>query len=169
MKHYIVMLLAAFLSTGCNSQDKESKNEDIAQNKENTITTPKGSWEVNKEFDEAGNLIRYDSIYSWSSNNNWDELASFDRDSVLQSMQSRFYRHFSGFDFNEEGFGDFFEQDSLFAKRFFNDDFFNSDFGKDFMDIDRMHERMEAMQKQFLNRYKPLIETEESKNSENQK
>ncbi|GAB4512513.1 MAG: hypothetical protein Tsb004_18430 [Allomuricauda sp.] len=164
-----MILLVAFLSTGCNSQEKESKNEDIAQNKETTTATPKGSWKVNKEFDEAGNLIRYDSIYSWSSSENLDELASLDRDSTLQSMQSRFYRNFSDFDFDQEGFGDFFQEDSLFTRRFFNDDFFNSDFGKDFMDIDKMHERMEAMQKQFLNRYKPLIEAEKSKGSENQK
>ncbi|WP_289062224.1 hypothetical protein [uncultured Zobellia sp.] len=165
MKKYTVMLLAAFLCTACNSQEKESRDKHIAQNKENTTSTPMGSWKINKEFDEAGNLIRYDSIYSYSSGSNLDELASFDRDSVLKSMQSRFYKNFSSFNFDQEGFGDFFKEDSLFTRRFFSDDFFESDFGKDFMRIDEMHERMEAMQKHFLNRYKPLIEADDDKDS----
>ena len=28
------------------------------------IAQPKGSWKVDREFDENGNLIRYDSIYT---------------------------------------------------------------------------------------------------------
>jgi hypothetical protein len=73
-------------------------------------------------------------------------------------MQSKFYTHFSQFDFEKEGFPGFFDEDSLFTKRFFTDGFFESEFGKDFMDIDHMHKRMEAMQKQFLERYKPLVQ-----------
>ncbi len=162
-----ILLLAAFLTTGCNSQQNKSKEE--SDKKEEVATeTPKGSWKVNREFDEAGNLIRYDSIYSWSSGDDLEELATFDRDSTLKSMQSRFYRNFSQFDFDEEGFGDLFAEDSLFTKRFFNDDFFENDFGKDFLDIDKMHERMEAMQKRFLDRYKPLIEPEKEEDSLNQ-
>jgi len=152
-----IFLFATLLSLGCNSQ--ENKNKEEPDKKEEAVTdAPKGSWKVNREFDEAGNLIRYDSIYSWSSGNNLDELATFDRDSTLKSMQSRFYRNFSQFDFDKEGFGDLFAEDSLFTKRFFNDDFFGNEFGKDFMDIDEMQKRMEAMQKRFLDRYQPLIE-----------
>ena len=167
MKRYIIILFAAFLSTGCNSQEKDIGDDKTTQMEKAPTETPKGSWEVNKEFDEEGNLIRYDSIYSWSSGENLDELASFDRDSVLQSMQSKFYRSFSNFDFDQEGFGNLFEEDSLFTKRFFGNDFFDSDFGKDFMDIDKMHERMQAMQKRFMDRYEPLIEAEEERDSVN--
>ncbi|MGB5820835.1 MAG: hypothetical protein WBG90_15220 [Saonia sp.] len=114
-------------------------------------------------------MIRYDSIYSWSSGDDLDELATFDRDSTLKSMQSRFYRNFSQFDFDKEGFGDLFAEDSLFTKQFFNNDFFENDFGKDFMDIDKMHERMESMQKQFLERYQPMVVPKTEKDSVNQK
>jgi hypothetical protein len=167
MKKYIVLLLAALLTTSCNSQ--ESKNKEEPDKKEEVVAeAPKGSWKVNREYDEAGNLIRYDSIYSWSSGDDLDKLATFDRDSTLKSMQSRFYRNFSQFDFDKEGFGDLFTEDSLFMKRFFNNDFFGNEFGKDFMDIDKMHERMEAMQKQFLDRYKPLMEPQKEEDSLNQ-
>ena len=169
MKKYTTLLLVALLSMGCNSQEATHKNEKNKENAEVSSEAPKGSWKVNKEFDEAGNIVRYDSIYSWSSMNDLDELATFDRDSVLQSMQSRFYRNFSQFDFDREGFGDIFAEDSLFAKHFFNNDFFENEFGKDFMDIDKMHERMESLQKQFIERYEPMVIPETEKDSENQK
>lgn len=151
------MLLATLFSIGCNSQKKNDANK---KKEEDLFKSPQGSWKVNKEFDEAGNLIRYDSIYSWSSDEDLDELATLDRDSTLKSMQSRFYRNFSHFDFDKEGFEDFYAEDSLFMKRFFDNDFFYSEFGRDFMDIDEMHQRMNAMQKRFLERYRPLLEPE---------
>lgn len=152
MKKYGMLVLSALLTLSCNSQEK--KNEDntpIKGNEEKITETPKGSWKVNSEFDEDGNLIRYDSIYSWSSNTDFEDLATMDKDSILKSMQSRFYRSFS--DFNREGFPDIFGSDSLFTKQFFTDDFFDSEFGNDFMDIDRVRERMESMQRKFLERY----------------
>jgi len=167
MKKYMILLLVAYVITACNGQEADNKTEKKIENEEVAVEAPKGSWKVNKEFDEAGNLIRFDSVYSWSSGNNLNELADLDRDSTLKSMQSKFYRNFSQFDFDKEGFGDLFAEDSLFTKRFFNNDFFENDFGKDFMDIDKMHERMEHMQKQFLDRYQPLIRPEIEEDSAN--
>ncbi|PIB30868.1 hypothetical protein BFP77_03575 [Maribacter sp. 4U21] len=80
-------------------------------------------------------------------------------------MQSRFYRDFSQFDFDKEGYGKLFTEDSLFTKRFFNNDFFENDFGRDFMNLDQMHERMMAVQRQFLERYQPLVRPESKKDS----
>ncbi len=112
-----------------------------------TAEQPKGTWKVDKEFDENGNLTRYDSIYSWSSTDNLDELAQKNPDSLMQSLRSKFYRNFSGID--DQRFGDLFADDSLFTEQFFDDDFFDSEFGEDFMDIDRIRERMETMQQKF--------------------
>ncbi|MHA7056370.1 hypothetical protein ACWGOQ_0004070 [Aquimarina sp. M1] len=166
MKKYAIWMLAAFLGVSCNSQ---KKNQDkIGNNEKIQGEFPKGSWEVNKEFDEEGNLIRYDSVYSWSSTNDLKDLASMDRDSVLKSLKSRFYHNFSGFNLENEEFGNLFQKDSLFTNQFFRDDFFSNDFGRDFMDLDHMRERMDAMQKQFIDRYKqqmdPLIEKEKDDN-----
>ena len=37
--------------------------------KEDFIVKPEEKWDVHKEYDEFGNLIKYDSIYSWSYSN----------------------------------------------------------------------------------------------------
>jgi len=149
MKKYVLLFMIGMLSVSCNSQNKDLKNK---ESEEKSIKEPKGSWKVDKEFDENGNLIRYDSIYSWSSDDKYDNLSFSARDSLMQSYKSRFFTNFSRFE--NQGFEDVFSKDSLFSKHFFNDDFFESDFGSDFMDIDKIWQQMNARQKNFLEKYR---------------
>ncbi|MEM5567010.1 hypothetical protein WNY78_17955 [Psychroserpens sp. AS72] len=151
MKKYILFLMVAMLSISCDGQKNETKKIETKDNEKSTVEQPKGNWKVDKEFDKNGNLIRYDSIYTWSSNNKFDDFSTLEKDSLMQSYKSRFFANFSRFE--NEGFEDVFSQDSLFSKRFFNDDFFGSDFGNDFMDIDKIRQQMIARQKKFLEKY----------------
>lgn len=166
MKKIALLFLAAILSMSCNSQENKKDGAEQKNEKNELTERPKGTWKVDKEFDENGNLIRYDSIYSWSSADAFEDLNLQDRDSLLQSFQSKFFRRFSGSD--RFGFNPFFEQDSLFGQRFFNEDFFGSDFGKDFMDIDKMHERMQRMEKEFFERHKARFIEPEAEKKEGQ-
>ncbi len=152
MKKYVLLFMIGLLSVSCNGQKNDTKSAETNEIKGNVVEQPKGSWRVDKEFDDNGNLIRYDSIYSWSSNGNLENFSNVDKDSLLQSFKSRFFTNFSGFE--NQGFEDVFSKDSLFSKRFFNDDFFKSDFGKDYMDIDKITQQMIARQKKFLEKYK---------------
>ncbi len=149
MKTYAFLLIIALWSVSCSGQEDKVIKEESKQ-AENKIEDPKGTWRVDKEFDENGNLIRYDSIYSWSSSK-FDDIASLDKDSLMQSFKSRFFTNFSKFE--NERFENVFSQDSLFSNRFFNDDFFISPLGKEIMDIDKMRQQMIARQKQFLEKY----------------
>ena len=115
MKKIALLFLAAVLTTSCNSQ--ENKKDDLENGKEKITEQPKGTWKVDKEFDEAGNLIRYDSIYSWSSSDDFGTLDLRDKDSLLQSFQSRFFQHFS--DTDRFGFDSLITPDSLFNERDF--------------------------------------------------
>ena len=145
MKNYILLLFLALLCVNCNGQvDQKIKVEN------NDIETPKGAWKVNKEFDENGNLIRYDSIYSWSSNSKFDNL-SITKDSLRKSFRSKFFKNFS--EFENKGFQNMFSQDSLFSNHFFNDSFFGSPIGKDLIDIDKLQQQMIQKQKKFLEKY----------------
>jgi hypothetical protein len=167
MKKSILLLLLGLMSISCNGQKNEIKKNDSKDKQEKITNEPKGTWKVDKEFDENGNLIRYDSIYSWSSDGKWNDLSTFNKDSLLNSFESKFYKHFS--QFGDEGFQDIFTPDSLFGKHFFNDDFFKSDFGKDFMEMDKLRQRMLERQKQFLEKYRSefIIPKEKEKKNEN--
>ena len=143
MKKYILLWMICLLSFSCSGQKKETEQADKKERK--------GNWKVDKEFDKFGNLIRYDSVYTWSSDKMFNNLSSNDRDSLIQSYKSRFFTDFSKF--NNNRFEDVFSKDSIFIKRFFNDDFFGSNFGKDFMDIDKIRQQMIVRQKKFLEKY----------------
>lgn len=161
MKRQLVLLFAVLSLAGCNGQEhKEKKKEEQSEVSEK----PKGSWKVNREFDENGNLVRYDSIYSYSSTDELEDFAEMDRDSIFKSFQSQFSRSFRGFDPIMEG--GFFTSDSLFMKNFFADDFFENDFGQDFKDLDQMHKRMQAMQRRFLKRYHSGFKDQEPEKEE---
>ncbi len=157
MKKYVLLCMVGLLSVGCSGQhtDTDTKEEKL-------VEQPKGSWKVDKEFDENGNLVRYDSIYSWSSSNTYDKLSSSARDSLTQSFKSKFFRNFS--EFENQGFEAVFSPDSLFSKRFFIDDFFVSPFGADFMDIDKIRQQMTARQKKFLEKYQSQLIQPEDEN-----
>ncbi|HET8736001.1 MAG TPA: hypothetical protein VFM69_05360 [Pricia sp.] len=148
MKRLAIFTMAAIFNLNCNAQEQKTQKEKegLAQNTEK----PEGTWKVEKEFDEDGNLIRYDSIYSWSSDGDFEGLSTLDNDSAIESMRSKFNAYFPDI---EEDFKGFFQNDSLFSERFFNEDFFRSEFGKDFMDLDSLHERLEAIQQSFLEKY----------------
>ncbi|QCE42284.1 hypothetical protein [Psychroserpens sp. NJDZ02] len=151
MKKGILLFMIGLLSVSCSGQQNDTKTSEVKDSENKKSTQPKGTWKVDKAFDENGNLTRYDSIYSWSSSHNLDTLSNVEKDSVLQAFKSRFFTAFS--DFENEGFDPVFSEDSLFYKHYFNDDFFGSTFGQDYMDIEKIKAQMFARQKQFLEKY----------------
>lgn len=160
MKKHILLFMVSILSLSCNSQDN---NGNKTEETDKQITeVPKGSWKVDKAFDENGNLISYDSIYSWSSHNKYDNLTGVDKDSLMKTFKSKFFTNFSQFE--NEGFEDVFSKDSLFSNHFFNDDFFGSNFGQDFMDVDKMRQQMIDRQKSFLEKYQSEFINPENNN-----
>ena len=161
MNYYILFITVAMLSVSCKGQNKDT-HADSNGNDGNITEAPQGSWKVNKEFDENGNLIKYDSIYSWSSSNQFANLSTPQRDSLMQAFKSRFFTDFSIFE--NQGFDDVFAEDSLFSKRYFNNGFFESDFGSDLMNLDKIKQRMLARQKEFLERYQSEFQKKEDEN-----
>lgn len=146
MKTHVLLFAMGLLSISCNSQINDTKDRPIEAIKNNIVKEPKGEWKVDKEFDEKGNLIRYDSIYSWSSQDNYNNLPLPQRDSLIQSFKSRFFTDFS--EFENQGL-----KDSLVSKHFFNNNFFESEFGSDLMDLDKIRQQMLERQKKILEKY----------------
>ena len=57
MKKYILFITVALLSLSCNGQSIKAKKENTNEKRESMAEKPNGSWKVDKEFDENGNLI----------------------------------------------------------------------------------------------------------------
>jgi len=155
MRNTVFMALLVFSFVSCKGQDKNNKDNLNAQTKtEKRIEElPKGKWEVHKELDENGNIIRYDSIYSWSSSGEYDNLSRINIDSLMRSHQSFVKKRFSAMRDND--FSYLFEKDSLFPKSFFEEDIFMDRFGEDFPEFETMISRMEQLQKEMMKEFFP--------------
>ena len=151
MRTPFLLVMIGLLGVSCNPQSQDINPSETKESQDNIVEAPKGNWKVDKTYDDNGNLIKYDSIYSWSSNDNYDKLSPFERDSLMQAFKSRFFTSFSRFE--NDGFDPIFSNDSLFSQHYFNADFFGSDFGSDVMAIDKMRQQMIARQKAFLEKY----------------
>ena len=138
MKKLALITLSLGFFWSCSSQTEKatsSKNYEDIKGK-----SPQGNWEVHKEFDERGNLIRKDSTYSYSwSSVNGREVNPQEMDSLMANARKMMQSHMQSF--NSSGFESSFE-----------DDFF----GESIMNMDpseirkRMMQRMQEMQAQFF-------------------
>lgn len=154
MKRIFALAVFTLFVLACSAQLSQPKTDDQP-------VSPNESWTVHKEMDENGNIIRYDSTYTWSySNINGDSL-TVDADSLMQSFQ----RYFD--DRMPSLFGDNFMKpllnDSLLPNDFFSDDFFQHRFEDDFFDVERMFERMDSIRNQFFKDRFPEMEQKLSK------
>ena len=113
MKQIIASLfLSVAVLSGCKGQNNEETNKSINQ--------PQTEVTVNKEYDENGNVIRYDSTYSYYySNIDGDYLLE---DSIISNFKDYFNKNF-GFP-SSPFFDEFFIQDSLMQYNLFNNDIF---------------------------------------------
>lgn len=155
------MALFAAVASSCSGQ--ETKKGNLAQNEsENHIKEPKGNWTVNKEVDENGNLVRYDSIYSYSSGNIPEGFMPKSTDSLMNSFTQKFEKHF--FSSSDGTMPDLFEEGSPFEDDIFKD-FFEEDSGNAAKMMKKMQESMQAFHSQ-MQQETPLIPAEPDKKKE---
>ena len=88
----LVLMLSGFILTGESAAQKKDKDQ------------PRINIDVKREYDDHGNIIRYDSSYSYSWSGNADDM---DTDSLLKE----FHHHREIYSFNN---GDFFPHDFMF-------------------------------------------------------
>lgn len=128
-----------FIFNGCNGQQQEKKqNNNKLKNTPNII--------VNKEYDENGNLIKYDSTYSYFYSN--IENDSSLRDSILDNFQEYFNNSFNFS--NQKFFDDLFFEDSLLFYDFYKNDFFINRYNKNMEKMNQLFMDMDSIKNQFF-------------------
>jgi hypothetical protein len=127
----------------------------FCQNTDNK-NLPKKDIKVNREYDENGNLIRYDStyVYSWSTDSTHQFLndSAFFKKMDMSKMHKRM----------QEQLSRFFGPDSLRQKNnrhpFFSDDFFNNDFFDPSMFRRNFHQR-DSSQNDFFKELEEMMKS----------
>jgi hypothetical protein len=111
-----------------------------------TANEPKREIKVNKEYDEEGNLIRYDSTYSYF-------YSGFDdNNNRIDSILDDFRRHIdrSSFFHDDPFFNDLFFTDSLLYYDFFKSDFFSNRFEMNKEWMERMFSDMDSLKNRYF-------------------
>lgn len=166
MKTMALAIAVAFSMASCNAQEKNGKNEnhESAMNGNTEIQAePRGTWKVTKEVDENGNLIRYDSIYTYSFGNiNGKEIPPQKMDSALASFQ-KYMKQQMPQSFSAQMM-DPFLNDSL-NNNFFEKGFFENHWEDFFPEMQQQLRQMDSLHQQFFQQAQPgLFPLEEKKN-----
>jgi hypothetical protein len=129
----------------------------FAKNKQDTVKytkpqNPKVQVKVNKVYDQHGNLIRYDSTYSWSYHHE-SEGKQIDVDSVFRKFLPYFRQNFPKSDFQsmQNHFLDF--PDSAMILDFFNNKAFFDQYQGQLFDFQQQIHEMDSLRNRFLKQY----------------
>ncbi|GAA4281704.1 hypothetical protein [Gaetbulibacter aestuarii] len=115
------------------AQEKQMKQTDSVMPKENI--------QVNKEYDENGNLTRYDSIYSYSYSSS---------DKMNDSLKTVFERYFKNNHVMPDNFfDDFFKKDSI-SGRYNMEELFSQSFGQQQGEIKNIMKQVDSLQRLFF-------------------
>ena len=135
-----ILVLFSLVATSCNGQKKEN-NEDLKK-----TGKPETNIIVNKEYDDKGNIIKYDSTYSFYYSN--IENNNFTGDSIMELFRSGFNNRYF---FSEDPFfRDIFFQDSLLQFDFYSKDFFRNRFLNNWQKMDRLFMDMDSIKNNFF-------------------
>ncbi len=121
MKKIILGVLFLLSITGCTTEKingQQEKEDSLLVNKPQTKII------VNKEYDESGNLVKFDSSYSYFYSNLQND--STFGDSSYSLFQEDFFNSFPNI--QKPFLNDIFFEDSLLNYDFYKDDFFSNRF-----------------------------------------
>lgn len=121
----------------------------IKHNKpDTTLVNPKVDIKVNKEFDRNGNIIRYDSTYTYIYTYPNGNKETINIDSIFNSFRPYFFDR--GIDLMQKPFIDFFDSDSSFQQHFFDHDYFMNQFEMDMFRFEEMIHEMDSLRNLYL-------------------
>jgi hypothetical protein len=156
MKNLLFLALLLTATAGCTAQPKQNEKTDapIAKTEQNK---PEVNWKVNKKYDDKGNLIGYDSTYTWSYSSR-GKVRQVEADSVLTAFRKQFNTEMPSF-FNRN-FADPVWGDSLLYKDFAEPDYFMKKWENHYFDMRGMMQEMDSLRNSFLKKNYPGLRTE---------
>lgn len=113
---------------------------------------PKVQFNVNKVYDKHGNLIRYDSTYSWSYHHE-SKGKNIDVDSVFRKFMPYFRQNFPNSDLKSMQNHFMGMPDSAMILDFFNNKDFFDQWQNQLFDFQQQIHVMDSLRKRFLKQY----------------
>lgn len=112
---------------------------------------PRVEIKVEKKTDKDGNIISYDSTYTYVYKSpGWETAKRIDADSLIsKGFKPYFYDHYKFF--SDDAFEEFFMMDSLFMNDFMNDEeFFRNRMDMNLVPFNKMVKDFDSIRNEFL-------------------
>jgi hypothetical protein len=147
-----VFLLCCLTLFACNKKkiaenaSSQSRSED--KDYMDTSSNPKVDVKVNRQYDTSGNLIRFDSTYSYFYESPGLKNARIRGDSVYSQFKNIYRGHL--LDSMNSEINNIFFNDSLFKYDFFNEDYFSQRFMLNEKRFEQMFREMDSIKRNIL-------------------
>lgn len=148
----ILVSIPFVIFSSCNGQTQKGNNNLPTANKNkevisDTLNKPQINVMVNKQYDDKGRIIKFDSTYSYFYSSPKGAL-QLSNDSVYNHFRSFFDESYPNF-FNHQNNNIFFN-DSLFKYDFFNNDYFHKRFELNRKMFEKMYQQMDSIKWNYL-------------------
>ncbi len=159
MKTLAWILVIPVMLASCNAQTgnkNDNKNENQPEMGNVMKNKPKVDIQVNKKYDDNGNLIGYDSTYTWTYSNMTGDTVSVDADSVITHFMPNVGMNFP--ELNDPFFNDVFMNDTTLYNHFFNPNYYQDVWGQQNKEMNRIFREMDSLKSAFFNQHYPGLE-----------
>lgn len=156
MKKFVFALILGLMVAGSQAQNDRKKSKDVlAENEMDSLAVhkPEMSWKVDKKYDGEGNVIGYDSIYSYSFKNLSNLPQEMNLDSIMNSMPHFPQGNLSSF-FEDYYSGPLIGKDSLLNGNKFFEDFFERQRANDFSDMRQLFQHIDSLQHMMMDKHR---------------
>jgi hypothetical protein len=157
MKTMAITFGSLLLICSCSGQPQQQKDKHsglkpgIVVN--DSANRPRMNVKVNKHYDSKGNLVKYDSSYTYTYSGKSQNLQPLANDSIFRDFHSYFKGNMDAlFDRHNDAL---FFNDSLFEYDFFNHDFFQERFRLNQPLYNRFLWQMDSIKADFLEKKYP--------------
>ena len=147
----IIYSLLLLISVGhCNNSLEKGEEKKLATHPTpDTSSNPKVAVKVNKKYDAHGNLIKFDSTYTYIYTSKGMDSIKVAMDTLINRFKSTYKNGFSGV--LNKRLDELFLNDSLFKYDFLNDDFFTKRFNLNTQRLNEAFQEVDSLKNAFLN------------------
>jgi len=143
--------------SGCNGQTKKEDPQPAGTKKampvkEDSLSKPRIEVKVNRQYDDKGNIVKFDSAYSYFYASPKGSM-HLSNDSVFNSFRFFFEKNYP--DLMDRRTNNVFFTDSLFKYDFFNDDYFQKRFELNNRLFENMYKQMDSIKRGFMKQNYP--------------
>jgi hypothetical protein len=144
----IALIIASMIAFGCNQLSNDSVAQVAKKAAADSTSKPQTSVKVNKKYDDKGNLIRYDSSYSYHYVGPMGLSKSIETDTLFRHFKSYYLSNYDTMLNNS--YGNIFFSDSLFKYDFMQPDYFSKRFELNRKRFEQMAHDMDSIKIRYL-------------------